>query len=225
MKKVKVLIPLQLASTRVKLKNIRPFYGEKSLFDVKMEQLLKANISPDQIYISSEADEILPICEKYGCHFMKRPMELTGNAIKQPELIGNMLSNLPCDDDDILWVQVTNPLFDKFNEMLNCWDEIKSQGYDSIVAVKTVRHHMVTEKGIPVNFNFGYWHKVSQDLPKFYELLWSAFLLKRETIEKAKYHIGMNPYYMPFDDVTTVDIDTNEDFNLASIIYKLKVEK
>ncbi len=222
MQNLKVIIPLQLASTRVKLKNIRPFVGDLSLFDVKAEQLLNSGIEAEKIYVSSESDRVKPLCEKYGFNFLERPINLTGNDIKQPDLIGCILSQLPKDDDDILWVQVTNPLFDGFKEMLQAWPKLKSEGYDSIVAVKTLRHHIVTEKGIPVNFNFGYWHRVSQDLPKLYEILWSAFLLDRNTIEKAKYHIGMRPYYMPFDNVTTVDIDTLEDFELASIIYKLK---
>ena len=60
---MKVLIPLQLCSTRVKLKNIRPFYREKSLFDIKMEQLIHY-IRGENIYISSESDDVIPLVEK-----------------------------------------------------------------------------------------------------------------------------------------------------------------
>ena len=217
---MKVLIPLQLCSTRVKLKNIRPFYGNKSLFDIKMEQLLKY-IKPEKIYISSESNSVIPLVEKYGANFLKRPINLTGNSVKQPDLIGEMLKHLPYDNEDIMWVQVTQPLFNEFGIMLDQWKTIK-KFYDSMVAVKTVRHHIVSQAGIPINFNFGHWHKVSQELPPLYEILWSAFILKRYTIEQVKYHIGMNPYFIPFDDVTLVDIDTEEDFSLASEIYKIK---
>lgn len=219
---MKVIIPLQLCSTRVKLKNIRPFYGNKSLFDIKMEQLLH-HFDGNNIYISSESDEVIPFTNKYGAHFLKRPFELTGNSVKQPDLIGTILTQLPDDDEDIMWVQVTQPLFDGFSIMLEQWKTVQKT-YDSMVAVKTVRHHIVTQAGIPINFNFGHWHKVSQDLPPLYEILWSAFILKRDTIKKVKYHIGMNPYFIPFDDTTLVDIDTEEDFRLASEIYKIKVE-
>lgn len=222
---IKVVIPLQLASTRVKQKNIRPFYKDKSLFDIKAMQLLQAGFSPEQVYVSSEADLVNELCQEYGFNYVKRPENLTGNSIKQPDLIANILANLPQDNDDILWVQVTNPLFNGFQEIIKFWPEARDRGFDSIIAVKTLRHHIVNEKGIPLNFNFGYWHKVSQELPKFYEILWSAFLLKRATIEKVKYHIGMNPYYMPFDDVTTVDIDTMDDFQLAATIYAQKIQE
>ena len=220
---MKVLIPLQLCSTRVKLKNIRPFYGNKSLFDIKMEQVIHY-IKGENIYISSESDDVIPLVEKYGAHFLKRPVELTGNAIKQPDLIGTILSQLPHDDEDIMWVQVTQPLFDAFGTMLDRWETVKKT-HDSMVAVRTVRHHIVSQAGIPINFNFGHWHKGSQELPPLYEILWSAFILKRRTIETVKYHIGMNPYFMPFDKVTLVDIDTEEDFRLASEIYQLKTKR
>lgn len=223
MRNVKVIIPLQLASTRVKNKNIRPFYQGKSLFDIKAIQLTKAGLSPKQIYVSSEdrEDIVKNLCKQYGFYFLKRDKKLTGNAIKQGDLIGFILNQIPKDDDDILWVQVTNPLFDEFLFILNSWREIQSQGFDSIVAVKTIRHHLLNESGIPLNFNFGNWHKVSQDLPKIYEILWSAFLLKREVIEQNKYHIGLKPYYMTFDDIATIDIDTEQDFELASLYYTL----
>lgn len=221
---IKVVIPLQLASTRIKRKNVRPFYEGKSLFDIKAEQILETGFDANQIYVSSESDEVRELCSKYGFNFLKRPEYLTGNSIKQPDLIGNIISMLPKDDDDILWVQVTNPLFTGFKEIIDSWNDVKEKGFDSIIAVKTLRHHIVNEKGIPVNFNFGHWHRVSQDLPKFYEILWSAFLLQRSTIEKVKYHIGMNPYYMPFDKVTTIDIDEMEDFTLAALIYKMEKE-
>lgn len=220
MNNIKVLIPVQLASTRVKLKNIRPFYNEKSLFDIKAEQILTSGIEPENVYVSSESIEVNKLCQKYRFNFIKRPIELTGNSIRQPDLIHHFLTNIPNDNDDILWVQVTNPLFDKFGAIIESWDSVKEKGFDSIVAVKTIRHHLLTEKGIPLNFNFGYWHMVSQNLPKIYEILWSAFLLKRSTIEMAKYHIGIKPFYMPFDDIYTVDIDTESDFELASLIYQ-----
>ena len=41
MKKIKVAIPLKTNSERVPNKNLRPFYKNESLFDIKAKQLLK----------------------------------------------------------------------------------------------------------------------------------------------------------------------------------------
>lgn len=218
-----ILIPSQTQSTRVPLKNIRPFFKNDSLLSIKLKQLLKVFPS-EKIYVSSEDERVKKITEEYGCNYIPRPMSLTGNNILQGDLIGNMLSHLPKDSEDIMWVQVTQPLFDCFDEIIKCWNEKKKEGFDGLVAVKTVRHHIVSEKGIPINFNFGCWHKVSQKLPKCYEILWSAFVQTRESIETTKYQISKNPYYMPFDNIQTVDIDTIEDFNLASKLYSEQIE-
>ena len=129
------------------------FYGNKSLFDIKMEQVIHY-IKGENIYISSESDDVIPLVEKYGAHFLKRPVELTGNAIKQPDLIGTILSQLPHDDEDIMWVQVTQPLFDAFGTMLDRWETVKKT-HDSMVAVRTVRHHIVSQRYPSIQFGTG----------------------------------------------------------------------
>jgi len=48
--------------------------------------------------------------------------------------------------------------------------------------------------------------------------LWSLFILKRETVNKFHYHIGVNPYLFETD-AMVVDIDYHEDFELAKHIY------
>ena len=213
-----VVIPAQTQSTRVPLKNIRPFYKDESLLSLKLKQLKKF-FHPNRIYVSSEDQRVEEIVKAHDCNFMPRPMSLTGNDILQGDLISNMLEQLPQDQEDVMWVQVTQPLFDAFDDMINCWEKVKDEGYDGIVAVKTLRHHVVSAGGIPINFNFGCWHKVSQKLPKFYEILWAAFIQTRKSFNLTKYHISRNPYFQVFDHIPTVDIDTIEDFESAQALY------
>ncbi|EPJ4063144.1 cytidylyltransferase domain-containing protein [Escherichia coli] len=220
---MKVIIPLQTCSTHVPKKNIIPFYNGKSLFDIKIEQLLNSGIKPETIYISSEAQEVKSMCDEKGVNFLLRDKRLTGNEIKQPELIGGILNDInknSNDNDDIMWVQVTNPLFNEFSCMINEWESIRNE-FDSMVAVKKYKGHLIDASGNPLNYSFGYWHKVSQNLPSWYEVLWSCFILKRETIETYKYHIGVNPY-LYVSNTATVDIDTVDDFQLAAEIYSIR---
>ncbi|PMO71088.1 cytidylyltransferase domain-containing protein [Vibrio splendidus] len=220
---MKVIIPLQTCSTRVKHKNIRPFYDGKSLFDLKCEQLVKAGVPLDKIYVSSESYLVKDICLDKGVNFLKRDSSLTGNVVKQPDLIGGILKDIPKDEEEIMWVQVTSPLFNEFANVIKVWNDVKSE-HDSLVAVKKFSGHLLDETGNPLNYAFGHWHKVSQKLPNWYEVLWSCFILKRESIETVKYHIGMEPYLYQ-SNVTTVDIDTEDDFELASEIYQIRLAK
>lgn len=213
---MKVIIPLQTCSTRVKNKNIREFYKNQSLFDIKIKQLLESGIKESDIYVSSESNIVKDICLNKKVNFILRDKSLTGNEVRQPDLIGGILKEIP-GNDDIMWVQVTNPLFNEFKEAISLWNKEKEK-HDSLVAVKKFKGHLLDSEGNPKNYNFGHWHKVSQKLPSWYEVLWSCFILKRNTIEEVKYHIGVNPC-LYISDSLTVDIDTPDDFYLASIIY------
>jgi N-acylneuraminate cytidylyltransferase len=213
---MKIVIPLQTCSTRIPRKNIRPFYKEDSLFDIKAKQILEFE-APENVYVSSESDEVRVLCEKYGFNFMLRDPALTGNKIFQPDLVKALTEPIP-GDDDIMWIQVTSPLFHQFSEALATWAKVRDE-YDSLVAVKPFKGHLLDEKGNPVNYNFGYWHKVSQDLPKLYSVLWSLFILKRSTVNRFHYHIGVKPYLFETHGMV-VDIDYHDDFELAGLIYE-----
>ena len=213
---MKIIIPLQTCSTRVKNKNIRPFFGNKSLFDIKAEQIL-AFEKPENVYVSSENPIVEELCRKYRFHFLIRDKSLTGNEIYQPDLVKALTDPIP-GDDDIAWIQVTSPLFNEFQRALEEWSRVRGH-HDSLVAVKRFKGHLLDARANPVNYAFGYWHKVSQNLPLLYTVLWSLFILKRETVKRFQYHIGVNPSLF-VTDTTVVDIDYEEDFEMAQIIYK-----
>lgn len=221
MKNLKVIIPLKTNSERIKNKNLRPFYGNKSLFDVKAEQLLKV-FSPEDVYCSSENPQVKSIVHKYGFNFHLRDISLTSKNTRENKLVKNIADAIP-GKPDIMWVQVTQPLFDDFSGLLNCYKNLEEK-YDSICVVKRQRHHLLDERGNPVNFQFGYWHKITQDLPKLYEVTWAAFIMKRDMLELAWYQIGRNPYLFEVQK-PLVDIDEESDFKLASILYDFYKEK
>ncbi|MCE3046687.1 cytidylyltransferase domain-containing protein [Helicobacter kayseriensis] len=214
---LKVVIPLKTNSTRLHDKNLRNFFNHKSLFDIKAEQLLKV-FSPKDIYVSSEDEIRVPkIVEGYGFNFLHREYELTLSSAKETEIVKGIVEKIEDKNADIMWVQVTQPLFDEFSEMVKVYQNL-SENFDSIVAVKRITHHIIDERGNPVNFNFGYWHKISQELPIFFEVLWSAFIMKRRMLDCAWYQIGRNPYLYQSNSYF-VDINDEKEFEVASILY------
>lgn len=213
---MKIIIPLQTCSTRIKHKNIRPFYNDDSLFDIKAKQILEFE-KPGNVYISSEDLIVKDLCAKYGFNFMLRDPALCGNEIYQPDLVKALTDPIP-GDDDIAWIQVTSPLFNDFTRAIKEWEAVRDT-YDSLVAVKRFKGHLLDETANPVNYAFGYWHKVSQKLPPLYTVLWSLFILKRETVNRFHYHIGVNPYLFTTESMV-IDIDYEEDFELAQIVYR-----
>ena len=216
MNKLKVAIPLKTNSERVPNKNLRPFVDGKSLFDVKAEQLLKV-FDPKDVYVSCNDLEAKSIIEKYGFNFLYRDINLTPNSAPWSDVIKDVVTKID-DTSDIMWVQVTQPLFNDFQGVLNKWEEIYDN-YDSLTVVQKLRHHILNEYGMPVNFNFGYWHKVSQELPNYYLVTWACFCMKREMLRQCYYNIGRNSYLYNTD-ANLVDIDTKDDFEMAGTLYR-----
>ncbi len=216
MHNLKVIIPLKTNSERIKNKNLRPFLEGKSLFDIKAKQLLTV-FSPEDIYCSSENPEVEKIVKSYGFNFHLRDIALTGKNTRENQLVKTIVDTIP-GKPDIMWCQVTQPLFNDFAGLLDVYNNLDEK-YDSICVVKKQRHHLLDDKGNPVNFNFGYWHKISQDLPKLFEVAWAAFIMKRDMLEQAWYQIGRNPYLYETKN-PLVDIDEEQDFEVASLLYK-----
>lgn len=216
MKNLKVIIPLKTNSERIPNKNLRPFLDGKSLFDIKAQQLLKS-FDPKDIYSSSENPNIRPIVENYGFNFHLRDTELTGKNTRENKLVKTIVDSIP-GTPDIMWCQVTQPLFDDFEGLLNAYRNLNEK-YDSICVVKRQRHHILDERGNPVNFNFGYWHKISQDLPKLYEVAWAAFIMKRDMLEQAWYQIERSPLLYETQK-PLIDINEIQDFEIAALLYK-----
>ncbi|MDR1942550.1 MAG: hypothetical protein LBQ04_00245 [Endomicrobium sp.] len=216
MKNLKVIIPLKTNSERVPNKNLCPFVDCKSLFDIKAEQLLRI-FRPKDVWVSSENPNVEKNANQYGFNFHLRDISMTTKNVKENQLVKSIIECIP-GKPDIMWCQVTQPLFDEFGKLIEAYDNLDMR-YDSMAVVKRITHHILNEQGDPVNFNFGYWHKISQDLPKLYEVSWAAFIMRREMLEQAWYQIGRNPYLYETE-ALLVDINNVKEFEVASILYK-----
>ena len=68
------IIPARGGSTRIPRKNIRPFFG-KPIMAYSIETAKRSGLF-DEVYVSTEDDEIGQIARKYGAALIHRPPEL-----------------------------------------------------------------------------------------------------------------------------------------------------
>ena len=214
---MKAIVPVKKVSTRVPNKNFRPFYDGLSLFDLKMQSLLKA-IDTTDVYVSGDSEDIKTYADKYGVNFILRDAYYAKNETPMADVITHLVERLPSGDDDILWVHVTEPFFEDFSKCIEIWDSVKVE-YDSLVVVKPFQGYMLNQHGEPMNFGFGHWHKRSQILPKWYIMPFSLHILSKKTAMKYSYYVGHKPYLYEFDNIA-FDIDSELDFEQARAIYK-----
>ena len=119
-----------------------------------------------------------------------------------------------------MWVHTTTPLFNFYKEALEKYLNLNKNIFNSLVAVEKSKEFLIDEKGRPINYMFGVWHKYSQDLPELFKITGALFINKLSEIKKNRYVIGTNPYLFEVPSKYCLDIDNEWQFELAQIIYK-----
>lgn len=213
---MKAVILGKAGSTRVQYKNYRPFYNDMSLVDILIEKLLKVMPAQD-IYLSCEMEKFRSVAEKWGINFILRDETYTKLVTNTVDVVRNVCKDVP-DYDEILYCSGMDPLFNDYERMFKTWEEIKDQ-HDSLNVIYPIKNYYLDQNHNPIGFGFGYWHKYSQYIPPIYQISWANCILKRESVEQIGYMIGEKPFW--YDAYNpTIDIDTEKDWELATILYK-----
>lgn len=214
---MKVIIPVKSNSERVKNKNFRPFYDELSLTEILIKKLLNIFDGKD-IYMSCDDINRKRLCDKYGINFLLRDKELTNNSIPMSTVITEVVKQIP-GNDDIMWCLVTDPLFDDYRGCYNKWKELGDSKYDSLVVVYPSKEYILDSNYTPIGFGFGEKHIPTQYLEPNYMLKNTVFTIKRKAVFECKYYIGKQPYWYNAYNFS-IDIDNENEFQIAQIIYK-----
>lgn len=84
------IIPARGGSRRIPRKNIRTFHG-KPIIAYSIEAALKSKVF-DEVWVSSEDEEIGRVALKHGACWYRRPKKLAEDAIGTQEIVANLLS-------------------------------------------------------------------------------------------------------------------------------------
>jgi len=220
---MKVIIPAKRHSSRVPDKNWRPFYGTKSLTEIKIEQLL-GSFPVSDFDLSCDDEAMASIAEKAGIGFLLRSAEHAADATPWPDALYGIVAATPFDDeDDIMWVEVINPLFDDYAGMKAGWEKVCMEGYDSLVLAAPFNKFLLRPDGRPYNFLPGKWHVASQGLEPLF--IWdSACIMKKRDMLYFSYPIGRKSLLYSTGS-NCVDIDTMDEFVLAQNLYTAKMNR
>jgi N-acylneuraminate cytidylyltransferase len=212
---VKAVVLAKASSTRVPNKNFRPFHGDDSLLDIALAKLVRV-VDRSDIYVSCEDAGRAVHAERWGVNFSLRSPDLVDNDVPQPDVVRGVCASVS-GADDVMWCQLTDPLFDDYAGCLAAWEREREE-HDSLVVVYPRKLYLLDEHHRPLGFGFGPWHIPSQRLPLRYQLPFTLMILPRETIDRVGYYVGAKPLWYEAPNVT-VDIDTEDDFDLAQAVY------
>jgi N-acylneuraminate cytidylyltransferase len=223
--KVSFFLPTRKGSLRVKNKNTRPFASfEGGLLENKLKQLMKSELI-DEILLSTNDEECISIAQKISpksskLKIIERPEHLCLDTTNLKDLIEYVPSIT--DAKNILWGHVTTPLFDNkdYDKVITTYFKKIKEGFDSLISVTEFKNFLLNTEGVIVNNTTSIPWPRTQDLEVLYEINHAVFLTNRENYIINKNRVGDNPYLFVTDKMKSVDVDWEEDFKIAEMIYE-----
>ena len=211
------LVPVREGSQRVKGKNFIPFSQGKSLLEIKIIALKEADCF-DHIYVSSDSEHARKLAEKNGVEFLPRSVEMCQSDVTWSNVVEHIMGTIP-GDPLVAWALTTSPMFRNHKGAVEKFLEVQGE-YDSLVAVEKKKTFFLNGLGRGVNFNPGLWHPYSQELEPWYEVTGACYIGIKSDMKSWKYWFGINPYLFEITSAESVDIDTEDDFRYAQLIYE-----
>lgn len=230
--KISIFFPLRSGSLRSKQKNTKPFLKDgKSLFQVKMHQLIKLVEDVDEIIISTNDELVVQQSQEFRHEKIKidwRPDFLCQATTKVVDLINYVPTIV--SGDIILWLHATSPFCndsDYRNALKVFQEHSKDQSIDSLMSVNKIQQFLWDDslkEVINVDRSINPWPN-TQDLQPLYEINHAFYISTRDNYLKYQDRIGKKPYLFVADGEKKIDIDWEDDFLFAQrVAYALKDE-
>jgi CMP-N-acetylneuraminic acid synthetase len=220
-------LPCRKGSERVKQKNVRKFAGiEGGLTKIKIEQLVNCD-RINKIIVSTDDEEVIKICmEVLSAHSKefeidRRPKEYASSETSTDDLIQYVGNIIP--EGEILWTHVTSPFItsDIYTDAISVYQGLKEkQGIDSLTTVTKHQKFLWNANGEAINYDRSIekWPR-TQTMDPIYELNSGIFLCNASVYRNLKDRIGNNPFLYELNNFQAMDVDWEEDFELAEILW------
>lgn len=220
-RKILALVPMKSHSERVKNKNMRTFGGQPLLHAIM--KTLQESIYIYKIVINTDSKII---ANETTRNFSKavineRPTELLGDFVSMNKIINYDIIKFK-EYDHFIQTHSTNPLLSTktLDAAIEKYFEVIEKGYDSVFGVTKFQSRFYWQDGNAINHNPKELIR-TQDLTPIYEENSNFYIFSRDSFKKAdNKRIGLNPYLFEVNKLEAIDIDNNDDFFLAEVLYK-----
>lgn len=209
-KKVIAIVPAKGKSTRVENKNTR-YLGSDPLFVITLKKLLSIK-EINEVYIDSEDDYILNVGQYVGAKPFKRDPSLATNDTRGHALFANAVQHLP-EADVYVTVMCTSPFLrkEKIAEAIHILRD--KPEYDSVVMVKKEKLYEWERDRMREYMNsFEISATTSEGM--------NLYVIRGDTAKELGRRIGLKPYALVGSPLDTLDIDYEEDWQLAELVMK-----
>lgn len=229
---ITAFLPCREGSQRVKRKNVKTFAGiNGGLTKIKIEQLVKCD-EIDKIIVSTDDADVISICKevlsnnKKPYEIIVRPKYLATSETSTDDLIKYVSEIIT--EGEILWTHVTSPFVTSeiYSEILKTYQKVKKEDQlDSLLTVTKHQKFFWDSNAQPINYNrdFEKWPR-TQTMKELYEVNSAVFLSNIDSYKNLNDRVGKNPYMYELNNFQSLDIDWEEDFELAELVWLKKYE-
>ena len=216
------LIPARGGSKGIPKKNIKLFNGEP-LVNHSIKYAKNCNLI-DEIYVSTDDEEISLVSSKAGASVIKRPINISGDNATTESAIKHTLKSLSKKPDIIVLLQPTSPYRpkDSLKEALN---KFIDNDYDSLLSI-TPTHRFIwsIDKKNNLKASYDFLKRPRRQDLKTSEINFiengSLYIFKYESFLLSENRLGGKIGYVEFDEEFSHEIDTYYDFKFLEGLVK-----
>ena len=216
-KKVVALVPIKEYSGRLPKKNFKIFNGNYLFHEILNK--LNSIDCVERIIVNTDSDLIKSETEIYNkLSIIDRPESISANDITANTLIKHDLELI--EGTHFLQTHVTNPLLSikTIENAIKTYFESLPK-FDSLFSVEEIKKRVYDNKGNALNHSNQVLAQ-TQDLPSVLVENSNLFLFSRDSFKNNGFsRIGRKPQPYPMNKLEGIDIDYEEDFKLASLLF------
>lgn len=222
------IIPARGGSKRIPKKNIKDFLG-KPIIAYAIEAALEAGVF-DEVMVSTDSEEIARIAKEYGAKvpFM-RTADLADDMTTSDDVLLDVLERYKAQGQSFKYmacIYATAP-FVTADALRNAMMVMKEhEGMTQLIPMAPYsyppqRCHVINAKGEAVFKYPEYITTRSQDLEKMYHDIGQYYIYDVDRFVEAKGIVYDRIVPFIVDEFTAQDIDTEQDWKIAEMKYKI----
>lgn len=218
--KVIAIILARGGSKGIPRKNVLEFSGHPLVAWSVIQAKITKEI--DEVYVSSDSNEILEIAQKHGAKIIKRPKKLASDTAKSEEAILHAFDVLGSNQEIIIMLEPTAPLR-KPNDLGDAVNMFRNKGWDSCFSGATLQDFLIWKKnkiGELISVNYDYKNQGPRQMrePDYVEN-GAIYMFKPKIMIQDKNRFGGNIGIFPNQFWQSFEIDDPEDWNFVELIF------
>ena len=219
--KVVAIILARGGSKGIPKKNVLNFSGHPLVAWSIIQAKNTNNI--DEVYVSSDSEEILIIADNYGAKTIKRPPEFASDTAKSEDAILHALKVLDAEYDIVIMLEPTAPLRDP-KDLSNAVKMFRSEGWDSCFSGATLQDFLIWKKdqnGNLMSVNYDYKKQGPRQMrePDYVEN-GAIYMFKPKIMLEEKNRFGGKIGIFPNHFWQSFEIDEPDDWNFVELVFE-----